>query len=175
MFIKLRRECYAWGLLGCLLAGSILLSSCHSQGARDTSVVEPGKHVTMVYRLTVNGQVIDQATYEKPFTYTQGEAPIVPGLEKELVGLHAGEHKHISLSPQEGYGEVNREAVIVIPSGQLPNENMAVGNLISVPYQDGRILTAVIRAIEDDTVVLDFNHPLAGQQLEFDVEILSIS
>lgn len=123
------------------------------------------------------GEIIDSNEGYAPLEYLQGFNQIVPGLEKALYGMAVGDEASVVVAPDEGYGEYNPEAQEEVPLSMFP-EDMDVEEGMSIQVQDeaGRVLQATIVAVdeEDEIVVLDFNHPLAGVTLHFDIRIASL-
>ena len=144
--------------------------------AKDTGAsVAPGKKVKMDYTLTVDGQVMDTSEGKKPLEFVQGESPMIPGLVKQLEGMKAGEQKSIVVSALEGYGPVDPKAIIETPTNSLPaGLKPQVGTVLEVQMAEGQSFPATISEIKGDKVVLNFNHPLAGKELHFDVKIVSV-
>ena len=135
-----------------------------------------GMKVQMEYTLTVDGAVVDSSEGRGPLSYTQGHGDLIPGLERELAGLHSGDAKDVTVSPADGYGAVDPEAFVEIQKTQLP-QDMAptVGAMLRGAGKDGRPFRARISKVGDQTVTLDLNHPLAGKTLQFHVKILQIT
>jgi FKBP-type peptidyl-prolyl cis-trans isomerase SlyD len=137
--------------------------------------VADGKVVTLHYTLQVEGEVVDTSQGREPITFIQGQEQIVPGLEQELYGMEVGERKSVVVEPENGYGEVQSEAGIDIPREEFPDEiPMQPGIELQLRDQNGEIMNARIESIGDETVRLDFNHPLAGKDLHFDVEVVNL-
>jgi len=135
-----------------------------------------GSQVSFDYTLTVDGEVVDSSEGRDPFTYTHGEGQIVPGLEKNLKGLHVGDEKKVAVSPEEGYGVVDPNAFKEVPRSTLPPDvKIDLGMMLQAQNPNGNLLTVKVTEVKDDTVVIDFNHPLAGKTLNFDVKIVSIN
>ena len=156
------------GLLVVFMGGA-----CLGKGGDD--VVANGKKVTFDYVLTVEGKVMDSSQQHGPFVYTQGEGNIIPGLSRQLEGLHAGDEKEIVVAPQEGYGAVDPNAFKEVPREHLPKDaDLKVGTQLQAKTPDGHILMVTVSKLNKDTVLLNFNHPLAGKELHFQVKILSI-
>lgn len=130
--------------------------------------------VSMNYTLKdKQGEVID-ASGDEPLQYLQGFQNIIPGLEAALAGLKIGDKKQVVISPEDGYGSYNDELKVVIAKEQFSQgEEPEVGMLVQLDSPQGPMM-AQITAIEDSTVHLDLNHPLAGEELHFDVEITGI-
>lgn len=131
--------------------------------------------VSIDYTLTVDGEVVDTTEGDEPLQFLQGHQNIIPGLERELTGMKIGESKSVTVSPAEAYGEVDPENVVDVPRSEFPMEiPLEPGTELEVKNADGEVLSATIAEINGDTVKLDFNHPLAGKQLTFDVTIVDL-
>jgi FKBP-type peptidyl-prolyl cis-trans isomerase SlyD len=131
--------------------------------------------VSIDYSLTVEGQVVDSTEGDEPLQFLQGHQNIIPGLEKELNGMKIGDSKKVVVSPDEAYGEIDEENIIEVPRDEFPTEiPLEIGTELEVKNADGEVLTATISEISEKTVKLDFNHPLAGKQLTFDVTVIDL-
>lgn len=120
------------------------------------------------------GEELDRAEANKPLSYLHGHGQIVPGLEKALEGLKEGDKAEVALSPAEGYGELNPELKMTIGKSQFPEgANPAVGMQFGADV-DGHERVFTVLAVEGDQVTVDGNHPLAGQSLNFSVEVLEL-
>ena len=156
------------GALGILIGG-------HSLLATQPLKIEKGKKVTLGYKLFVDGSLLETADLKNPFFYTHGEKQIVPGLEKNLSGLHVGDKKTIHVAPEEAYGLPDPKAYREFQKDQFPADVLLkVGTLVEARSPKGERLLVKIKEIKDKTITLDFNHPLAGKKLEFQVEVLNI-
>ena len=126
------------------------------------------------YRLTVaDGTEVDTTADRGPMEYLHGHQNIIPGLENELEGHEVGDALDVTIGPAQGYGEHDPERVVQVNREQLGFE-AEVGSVVSAKLPDGREQHLLIAEIEDDTVTLDGNHPLAGQTLRFEVSVASI-
>ena len=140
-----------------------------------TMIISEGKTVSITYTLTLdNGETIDSNVGTDPLTYTQGMEQLIFGLEQALTGKKAGESLKVSVPPEDGYGSVAEEAFIEVPLEHLPEDGRAIGAQMTAVGPEGQELHGVVISIEETTATLDFNHPLAGQVLHFDVTILSV-
>jgi FKBP-type peptidyl-prolyl cis-trans isomerase SlyD len=138
-------------------------------------VVQDGQVVAMEYTLHVDGKTLDSSEGHGPLEFLQGSGNIIPGLERELYGMAIGESKQVKVAPTEGYGEIDPDALVHVPRGQIPDDiPLEVGTEIQVTDQQGHDLVARIDNVESDSVRLDFNHPLAGKELSFDVKIVGL-
>ena len=100
---------------------------------------------------------------------------MIPGLEKEMEGMKVGETKKVVVMPAEGYGEVNSQLVREFDKSKMPADmTPAKGMILEMQDEEGNSYPAMISEVKDKTVMLDFNHPLAGKELTFDVKIVSV-
>ena len=137
--------------------------------------VSPGTQVSIEYTLKLDDKnVFDTNVGADPLTFVHGSRQIVPGLEKALEGMKVGESKQVTVKPEEGYGLVHNEAFLELDKEKIPNDARQVGARVQGRTGDGKMVTARVAEIKDGTVVLDFNHPLAGKTLYFVVKVLNI-
>jgi FKBP-type peptidyl-prolyl cis-trans isomerase SlyD len=137
--------------------------------------ISDGKVVTLHYTLKVDEEVVDTSEGREPIQFIQGKEQIIPGLEAELYGMESGDSKQVVVEPKDGYGEIQPEAGLEVPKDEFPEEiPLDPGTELQLRNQNGEIINARIDAIEQDTVHLDFNHPLAGKDLHFDVEVVDV-
>ena len=138
-------------------------------------VVAKGKTVTFDYTLTVDGTVVDSSQGKKPLEYVHGEGKLIPGLEKALEGLKVGEEKKVVVPPDQGYGQIDPKAVQEVDKSLMPKDPpVAVGMMMEMTDPNGNTFPAKVKEIKDKTVMMDFNHPLAGKELIFQIKIVSI-
>lgn len=132
--------------------------------------------VTMHYTLTNGkGQVIDSSRQGDPLPYLHGAGNIVPGLEKELLDLEPGATVKVIVQPEEAYGPVFEEAVQTIPKDAFQGvDEIEPGMQFQAQGPEGQVQLITVKEIEEDGIVVDGNHPLAGQVLHFDVEIVEV-
>ena len=131
--------------------------------------------VTLDYALTVGNQIIDSSKEHGPIHFVQGSGEIIPGLERQINGLTLGEPQTILVSAEEGYGEFDEEALIDVPRGEFPESiPLELGVQLKMKDQDGNPLHARIHEFSEDFVKLNFNHPLAGKELQFDVTVIEL-
>ena len=154
-----------WVLLVCITAATFPVF------AEDAVMIEDGKQVSIMYSLTVDGDVIDSNAGGEPLIYVQSAGQILPALEAELAGLKVGDKKSVALAAADGYGETTEEAFMEVPIDQIPEEARKVDGQLQSPDYPGPIRVVEVK---EDVVVLDFNHPLAGKDLAFEVEIVAI-
>ncbi|MEP7287129.1 MAG: peptidylprolyl isomerase [Chloroflexota bacterium] len=140
-------------------------------------VVQDGAVVSVSYTLRLeNGEIIDYSEADDPLEYLHGAENIIPGLEKQLLGLHVGDEKSIELAPEDGYGVYDPEELEVIERKMLPKDlpPLKLGMVLAISDEEDNLSEAYVREISPNNVTLDFNHPLAGQQLFFQVQVLAI-
>ena len=139
------------------------------------NTVSNGKVISLEYTLKLeDGQVVDTNVGQTPLSYTQGANQIIHGVEAALEGMEVGQAKLAVVSPTEGYGDSDPNAFAEVPKEKLPQE-IQVGTQLHGKDASGREIRPVVSAIKDETVLLDFNHPLAGKTLYFDLKVLNIS
>jgi len=136
-------------------------------------VIADNRVVAMNYTLSDSeGTVIDQSDQGSPLLYLHGHQNIVPGLERELTGMKAGESKLVVVSPEEGYGTREEEMVLKVPLSELPSDlKPEVGMTIGMETEQGHTVPVRIAQVAADHVQLDANHELAGITLHFDISI----
>lgn len=139
-------------------------------------MIKSGKVVNLGYSLTnEKGEVLDRADSKSPFVYLHGAQQIVPGLENALEGLKVGDKKKVTVPPGEGYGEKNPELTLTVNKAQFPKgAELEVGMQFEASGAGGEGLVFTVADIQGDKVMIDGNHPLAGQTLHFDVEVLGV-
>lgn len=140
--------------------------------AADT--VSHGKQVSIHYTLTLDdGTVVSTTRDGTPLTYIQGTHNIVPGLEKALEGLSVGKSLTVRVPPADGYGEFQSGKIVEVKKSEI-NGELKVGALLEGARPTGEVLRSRVVEIKDDTVVLDFNHPMAGKHLNYEVAVVGV-
>jgi len=135
--------------------------------------VSKGDEVSIEYTLKLkNQQIVDSNVGKKPLTYTHGENKIIAGLDKAIEGMHKGETKQIVVAPEEGYGAVNPKGFQEVPRQNIPKKFHVVGARLQGTDPSGRTVRPRVQEVRDETIVLDFNHPLAGKELFIEVKLL---
>ncbi|HRD66473.1 MAG TPA: peptidylprolyl isomerase [Candidatus Competibacter sp.] len=134
-----------------------------------------GKVVSLHYTLTDDhGVLLDSSRGREPFAYLHGYGNIVRGLEKGLEGSEAGFRSTVRVMPTDGYGDYDPKAVFEVPRGQFPpGEDIRVGMQVQGENEHG-VLLFTVAEVNDQGVVLDANHPMAGKNLNFEVEVLEV-
>jgi len=123
-----------------------------------------------------SGQVFDTSEGRHPLEVEMGAGQIIPGFEKALMGMSLNQKKVFTLDPEDAYGQRDDSLTHSVPRADVPSEiNPAVGQAVALASQEGQQVPAMITEVDDQMVVLDLNHPLAGKTLTFDIEIVGIS
>ncbi|MCK5581727.1 MAG: peptidylprolyl isomerase [Candidatus Omnitrophica bacterium] len=152
---------------------SLLISGGAVKGAE--VMIEKGKMVKFDYTLTIKNEVIDTSRGKEPLEYVQGAGNIIPGLEAKMEGLTVGDERTVVVGPEDAYGVVKPEAIQEVPKEMFPADlKLAVGMMIPLQDNEGRMIQATVDSVGEQKVVLNFNHPLAGKELTFDVKIVDI-
>lgn len=138
--------------------------------------IADGHVVTIHYRLTLDdGSIADDSFGGDPLTYLHGAHNIVPGLERQLAGKNVGDTLEVVVEAKEGYGEYDPTAEQTVPKTQFPpNVELKVGMSFQTRARTGQQMPVWIRAISGDNVVVSANHPMAGQRLNFKIEVKDV-
>jgi len=131
--------------------------------------------VSMEYTLHVDGEKIDSSEGQDPLQFLVGYGNIITGLEREMLGMRVGETKDVVVQPGEAYGEFDEEAFMAVPRNQFPKDMpLEEGLELTVKDDTGQSRYARVDAIDGETVTLNFNHPLAGDELHFNVKVVGL-
>ncbi|WP_415899419.1 FKBP-type peptidyl-prolyl cis-trans isomerase [Neptuniibacter sp. QD48_11] len=141
-----------------------------------SKLIGPGKTVTLHFAIKLeDGQIIDSNFEAEPATFTVGDGNLLEGFEKALFGLEEGAKQTLKILPENGFGMSNPSNVQNIPRSQFEGMELEQGLVISFADAGNGELPGVIAEFDDKMVSVDFNHPLAGKRLDFQVEILQVS
>ena len=161
-------------LLRGMLVLSLVVCLSHIAWAK-AEKISLGKKVVMNYTTKINGQVIETTEKNGPVSFIVGDGKIVLGLVKKLEGLKKGDKKTITLTPEEGYGKVIKEAIKIFPRSVFAKDAVFTkGQIIQLRGADQQLVSGIIRDVNDEKVLIDFNHPYAGQTLQIDVEVVDV-
>lgn len=140
------------------------------------TVVEDDLVVSLAYDLRdSDGELIDSAGEDEPLEFIQGYGHIIPGLESELYGLAIGDERDLVIEAANAYGEYDDENITEVPRSLFPLEmEIEVDMPVELETDDDDVMEAFIAEINDETVVLDLNHPLAGVELHFHVKVVGL-
>lgn len=138
-------------------------------------LVERGSLVKFHYTARFDkGELFVSSVGKEPVKYKVGEGRLIKGIEDGLVGMKKSEKKEIVVPPDKGYGRRDKDLVRKVNKNILPDSNLEIGQVIETRNKERNVRTAKVLAVEADTVTLDFNHPLAGKTLKFDIEVVEI-
>lgn len=158
-----------WVIAGLIVGGAGIGSLVYYNYNQPLQIAD-GVRVTMEYTLTLPDKtVVDSTKGQPPFSYTQGKQEIIPGLEKALVGLKAGDKKHVTIPAAEAYGVYDDKKKVEVPKDKVPPAVQVGTRLRSQSGQEAKVVE-----IKGNAVVVDVNHPLAGKDLTFDVNIVNV-
>lgn len=138
------------------------------------------KVVSLIYQLEVGGEIKDSCTKENPLEFIMGAGTLLPKFEANVNGKEPGDKFDFTLSPKEGYGEYDLEAVVELPKkifaidGKVNEDILFEGNVIPMMTNDGRVVQGSVKSISDTAVTMDFNHSLAGATLHFTGELTAV-
>ena len=139
-------------------------------------MIENGKQLAIEYSVFSDDNTqIDTNVGKDPLIFLFGAHQILPALEEALRGLEVGDNKEVTLEPQHAYGDVNPQAFKKVASKLIPEDLRYEGALLVVSDEQFGEMLIRVDSVEEEEVVLDFNHPLAGKTLKFDVKVLDIS
>jgi FKBP-type peptidyl-prolyl cis-trans isomerase SlpA len=135
-----------------------------------------GSHVTMHFSLALaDGMLVESSFNDQPVSFVLGDGSIDKGLELALIGLVAGARQRLTLMPGQAFGERDESAIQSVPISRFPEDmDLEPGQIIGFSGENGEEVAGAIVAIEDQQVTVDFNHPLAGREISFDVQILNV-
>ena len=159
----------------CLSSIFSFTTKTYSQEDEKSLAVRDKCQVAIEYTVKLkNGNVIDTTDGTGALNYLQGYHELVPGLERAIEGMKAGESKHVVVKPEDAYGKVIPEAFIEVKKEQLSKQEIKIGNKLETRDDMGRTVYSIVEEIRDKTVLLNFNHPLAGKTLYFDVKVINV-
>ena len=139
-------------------------------------MIKDGSTVSIEYTLKLaDGSTADTNVGGEPLVYTHGEQQILPALESELEGMKVEETREVELTPEQGYGPVHEEGIQTVPLDIIPEDARQPGAKLVGQGPQGEPIHAQVKEIKEDTAVVDLNHPLAGEDLHFEVKVLEIN
>jgi len=138
---------------------------------------KPGDKVRVHYTGTLEDGTVFSSTYEEnePFEFTIGEKSVLSSFADAVIGMNEGDTKTISVPPEDGYGQHRKEFVYNMERAQAPpNLELEIGKRLQIRLHTGKMAIVTIRAITEDSVILDGNDPLAGKTLKFEIELVNV-
>lgn len=137
--------------------------------------IGPDKEVTLHFALKLeNGEVVDSTFDKKPATFKVGDGNLLPGFEQALYGLKAGDKRVLPIEPEQGFGQPNPQNVQIMSRSQFEGMDLSQGLLVIFNDAANTELPGIVKAFDETQVTIDFNHPLAGKALNFEVDILEV-
>ena len=137
--------------------------------------VQDNMVVTLDYKLIAEDEMLESTEDGEPILFIQGIGQIIPGLETALYGMEVGDQKTVVIQPEDAYGEYDPESLQEAKKEEFSEEvPLDVGTFLDLEDDEGDVLSAQIIAAEEDTVTLDFNHPLAGKTLTFEITLTDL-
>ncbi|MGH7263706.1 MAG: FKBP-type peptidyl-prolyl cis-trans isomerase, partial [Candidatus Rokuibacteriota bacterium] len=135
----------------------------------------PGAVIHLEYTVwDERGELLGSTGGQPPIVFTLGKGEVIAGLERAVVGMKVGERKRVTVPPTDAFGPVDPDAMAEVARSGVPAEAHVVGASIPAQTPGGRHVTARVREVREDTLVLDLNHPLAGRTLVFEVKIVLV-
>ena len=161
-------------LLVILLLGTVLVIGCI--GEEDSAMANDGNTVKVHYTGTLeDGTVFDTSVEREPLEFTLGEGTLIPGFEEAVRGMQVGQSKTVTIPAEEAYGQHTDNLVMTIERTQLPEGlDPEVGQQLQMQQPNGRPTVIIITEVSEKTVTVDGNHPLAGEDLTFEIELVEI-
>ncbi len=139
-------------------------------------VVQNGDKIKVHYTGTLDdGKQFDSSEGREPLEFEVGSGQLIKGFDDAVVGMKIGDEKTIKLKPSEAYGEANPQLIQTLPFTPQPNLDPKPGQMLSLQDPQGREIRALIKAVGEDTITLDLNHPLAGKNLNFKIRVIEIA
>ena len=140
------------------------------------TIAKSGDTVRIHYTGTLHdGTEFDSSSGREPLEFALGGGQVIPGFDSAVDGMSVGENKTVTIQPEEAYGERHEQLVQEVPKSALPDEiDPAVGMHLQSRSPEGQVLNLVVTDVADDSITVDGNHPLAGQALTFDIELVEI-
>ncbi len=122
-----------------------------------------------------DGTVFDSSAEREPLQFSLGSGNVIPGFEEAIVGMAPGESKTATIPPDQAYGPQREELVITVEKEQIPTDlSVEIGQQLQISQNNGQVIPVIVTDVSDSKVTLDANHPLAGQQLTFDIELVEV-
>lgn len=143
----------------------------------ETNIIGHGSSVVMYFSIELEDGTVAETTEEgDPLTFVMGDETLVEGLELALFGLKAGDKQSLKIGPENGYGYPDPDNVHAMDRGDFPDDmELEPGMIVSFAMPDDEEYPGMIKEVGSEQVMVDFNHPLAGHEILFDVEILEVT
>lgn len=140
------------------------------------SKAKTGDKVTVHYTgKLADGTVFDTSDGREPLEFTIGENKLLADFENTVVDMEVGEDKDVEIKAADAYGEYNEEWILEVPKSEFPPEiEPAIGQQLQLQQENGQVAIVMVKEVEEEKVILDANHPLAGKDLSFNIKLVSI-
>ncbi len=137
-------------------------------------MVETGKVVAVHYtgKLT-DGELFDTSEGREPLKFQVGSGQIIPGFEQAIMGKNIGEKVTVNIPADDAYGQIREDLIVSVPKTQMPGE-VQVGQPLQAQGDNGQTINVIVKEVNEENVMIDGNHPLAGKELVFDIEVVEI-
>jgi FKBP-type peptidyl-prolyl cis-trans isomerase 2 len=137
-------------------------------------MVETGKVVAVHYtgKLT-DGELFDTSEGRDPLKFQVGSGQIIPGFEQAIMGKVVGEKVTVNITADNAYGQIREDLIVSVPLNQMPGD-VQVGQPLQATGENGQTINVVVKEVNEEHVMIDGNHPLAGKDLVFDIEVVEI-
>ena len=141
------------------------------------TIAKEGRAVQVHYKGTFDDGTVFDSSYDRGETigFTLGAGEMIPGFDTAVVGMNIGETKTVTLDPGQVYGDHNPEGVQAVPRESFPEDFEFEAGLVIEGSVEDQPVRGIISQIEDEFVVVDFNHPMAGKNLNFDIELVEVN
>jgi FKBP-type peptidyl-prolyl cis-trans isomerase 2 len=137
-------------------------------------MIENGKVVSVHYvGKFADGEVFDSSEGREPLQFQVGTGQLIPGFESAIIGKVVGDKVTANITPEEGYGLVREDLIVSVPLDKMPGD-VEVGQALEAQGDDGQSAQVFVKEVNEDNVVIDGNHPLAGKDLVFEIEVVEI-
>jgi peptidylprolyl isomerase len=158
-----------------VIAALAVLLGVYWMGSSSASTVSAGDNISVYYTGSfTNGTVFDSNIGRTPLQFTAGSNQLIIGFSQGVIGMKLNETKTITLQPNEAYGYYNQSFVIPVPLSRFGNHTVSVGNIITQISGSGQQTEGIITALNNTTAIVDFNSPLSGKTLIFNVTVVKI-
>lgn len=122
-----------------------------------------------------DGEVFDTSRGKQPLSFTVGAGQLIPGFDSAVVDMAAGDQRTVTIEPKNGYGDYREDLLISMPKTNIPSDmDLEIGMMVNLTNKEGNPVPAKVKGLEEESVSLDVNHPLAGKTLVFEIEVVSI-
>ena len=158
-----------------LVAGLAQISILEQAKAEDPLMISEGRTASIEYTIKLeDGTIVMSNAGMDPVVYVHGSKSVMPGLQKGLEGMSVGQEKTITVIPEEGFGLVDESNIAEIKKSDFPLHVLEKGKQVQGRGPNGETVSAMVKDVKEETVILDLNHPLAGKTLTIDVKVLGI-